>query len=46
VAWIGGRRVVSSGYIRFIFIITARIIMKLFSIHADVTSSSSIDVLL
>jgi len=45
-AWEGGRLIVFSGHVHFIFIVIVLIVMKLLSIHADVTSSSSIDVLL
>lgn len=45
-AWEGGRLIVFSGHFHFTFIVIVLIVMKLLSIHADVTSSSSIDVLL
>lgn len=45
-AWEGGRLIVFSGPVHFIFIVTVLMVMKLLSIHADATSSSSIDVLL
>lgn len=42
----GGRLIVFSGHVHSVLIVTVLVVMKRFSIHAVVTSGSTIDVLL
>lgn len=44
--WEDGRLIVFSGHVHSVLIVTVLVVMKRFSIHAVVTSGSTIDVLL